>query len=478
MVETVTTNVPSVTFGPNGFTPPTDTAILTGVIEDYQAAFGGNLNLDINTPSSLTTPQGQLASSTAAIVANTDQAFQFLTQMFDPAYAFGRYQDAIARIYFLERNPSQPTVLQIECIGGVGVVIPFNASVQDASGYTYLCSASGTIPAGGSITLPFANTLPGPLAIPETVDIYQTVPGWDTATVASGVLGQNVESRSAFEQRRALSVAQNSLGSLPSIYGAVAAVPNVIDVFVTENDSNTTATIGGVLLNPNSLYVAVVGGESSAIAQAIWSRKAPGCAYNGNTTVTVLDTASGYNPPYPAYQISFEIPTSLQIVFAVTLKNNSLVPSNAAALIQNAIVNAFAGLDGGTPVQIGTTVFASRYYAPIASLGSWVQIISIELNSLNGAAAQITGSITGTTLTVSATASGALAIGQTLVDATGNLLPNTTITAGSGTSWTVSNSQTVTSETMYGLLASQFDTTVNINQYPVVNPLNITVTLD
>jgi hypothetical protein len=478
MVETVTTNVPPCTFGANGFGPPTDTEILTGVIEDYQSAFGGNLNLDINTPSSLTTPQGQLASSTAAIIANTDQAFQFLTQMFDPAYSFGRYQDAIARIYFLERNPSQPTVLQIECIGGVGVVIPFNASVQDASGYTYLCTSQGTIPSGGSIVLPFANTLPGPLPIPETVEIYQTVPGWDTASVDSGVLGQNVESRSAFEQRRALSVAQNSLGSLPSIVGAVLAVPNVIDAFVTENDENTTQTIGGVMLNPNSLYVAVVGGEATAIAQAIWSRKAPGCAYNGNTTVTVLDTASGYNPPYPAYQVSFEIPTSLQIVFAVTLKNNSLVPSNAAALIQGAIVNAFAGLDGGTPVQIGTEVFASRYYAPIAALGSWVQIISIELNSLNGASAQITGSITGTTLTVSATASGSLAIGQTLVDATGNLLPGTTISAGSGTTWTVSNSQTVTSETMYGVLANQFDTAVNINQYPTVNPLNIVVTLD
>lgn len=60
--------------------------------------------------------------------------------------------------------------------------------------------------------------------------------------------------------------------------------------------------------------------------------------------------------------------------------------------------------------------------------------------------ASVTGSITGTTLTTTAVASGALAIGQVLMAA--DILPETFITAGSGSSWTVSKSQTMTSQTI------------------------------
>jgi hypothetical protein len=76
-----------------------------------------------------------------------------------------------------------------------------------------------------------------------------------------------------------------------------------------------------------------------------------------------------------------------------------------------------------------------------------------------GVAAQFTGSITGTTLTVSAVASGSLAIGQMIstVDPQGiastDVIAGTLITAGSGTTWTVSNNHAtaVTSRTMRGM---------------------------
>jgi len=473
MVQTVTTNVPGPTFGPNGFIEPAESAILSGVLEDFQLAFGGNLNPALNTP------QGQLASSETAVIGNVNDTFLYYTQQVDPAYASGRMQDAIGRIYFIERNPSQPTVLQVVCLGLTGVVIPVNAQIQDAAGNSYVCTESGTIPPSGSITLPFANTVPGPIAVPESdaVSIFSSIPGWDTATVTSGVLGNDVEGREAFETRRALSVAQNSLGSLPSILGAVLSVPNVIDAFVTENDSNSPQTIGGYELVPNSLYVAVVGGEATAVAQAIWSRKAPGCAYNGNTNVTVLDQNSGYNPPYPSYSVSFETPTGLAILFAVSIANNSFVPANAAALIQNAIISAFAGGDGGPRARIGNELFASRFYAPIAALGSWVQIISIEIGSNNASSCVFVGSITGTALTVASVTSGALAIGQTISDATGNIVVGTTIVSGSGTSWVVSNSQTVTTETITSAVPNLFTVQSLINQVPTIAAANIAVTL-
>jgi Protein of unknown function (DUF4054) len=70
-----------------------------------------------------------------------------------------------------------------------------------------------------------------------------------------------------------------------------------------------------------------------------------------------------------------------------------------------------------------------------------------ELVYINAGAA-FTGSISGTALTVSAVTFGSLGPGQPLTDLTGAILPLTYVLGGSGTSWVVSNTQTVGSETM------------------------------
>ena len=470
----VGTNVPQPTFGPTGFIAPSEQSILAGVLADFQAAFGSNLN------PSLATPQGQLASSIAAEIGNVNDTFLYQSTQTDPAFAVGRWQDAIGRIYFIPRFPSQPTTIQVACVGAAGVVIPLNALIQDGEGNTYACTETATIPYPGTVTLSFANLVSGPIAVPgaNDVTIFQSVPGWDTVTVVSGVLGQNVESPSAYEARRALSVANNSIGSLPSILGAVLLVPGVLDAFVTENDNPTTQTIGGYTLAANSLYVAVVGGDAQAVAQAIWSHKSPGCNYNGNTTETVYDTNPLYSPPYPAYSVSFETPNPLAIFFLVTITNTALVPSDAVTQIQNAIIAAGAGEDGGPRARIGQVVYASRFYGPVAALGAWAkQIVSILVGSANDPGAVFTASISGTALTVSAVASGTIAIGQVITDITGNILPGTTITSGSGSSWVVSLSQTVASETMYGVRIADNESTVGIAQVPVFYAANINVVL-
>ena len=467
------TNVPSPTFGPNGFIAPQESAVLAGTLADIQQAFGNSLN------PSLATPQGQLASSLAAEIGNVNDTFLFQSTQTDPAFAVGRWQDAIGRIYFIERLPAEPTTLVLDCIGGAGVSIPFNALVQDPAGNIYTCTEPGVIPVGGSVNLTFAAQIPGPTAVPATVSIYQSIPGWDTATVVSGTVGQNVETQSQFEQRRSQSVGANSMGMLGSILGAVLSVPGVLDAYVTENDTSTNQTIGGYSLVPYSIYVAVVGGSSQDVAQAIWSHKMPGCAYNGNTTVTVYDTSSYYVPPYPSYSVTFEIPLPLAILFNVSITNTPSVPANALQLVQNAIIAAGAGQDAtGQRARIGRMLYASRFYAAVAALGAWAAaIIDIQVGSANTAGAVFVGSISGTTLTVASVTSGTIAIGQTITDLSGNILPGTTITGGSGSSWTISPTQTVGSETIYGVTATSNDTSVNINHEPVFYAANIALTL-
>jgi len=497
-------SVPQPTFGPNGFIIPTEQAILAGVQADQNTAFGGNLN------PSLTTPQGQLATSETAIINDSNVQFLAITNGVDPAFAAGRMQDAIGRIYFLERIAASSTVVTATCSGLPGTFIPIGAWAQAQDGNIYRSLAAGTIPTPATITgsisgttltvstvvsgtvangqtitgvgvtagtvitggsgtswtvnisqtagpttltcagvaLAFACSTTGPIACPGGIapngflnTIYQAIAGWDSINNAvDGVLGNNVESRAAFEFRREASVALNAQGSLPSVLGAVFQVPNVLDAYATENQTNVTSgavingtiaattltvnsvtsgtvaigqmvtgagvaqgtiitagsgvswtvnisqsvgpeamtcAIGGVPLVAHSIYVAVYGGNSAAVAQAIWSKKSPGCNYNGNTTVAVQDTTAPYTVPYPTYNVTFRTPTPTVILFSVSIVNNPQVPANASTLIKGAIIATFTGANGSPRARLGATILASQFYAAIFALGSWVQIQQI-----------------------------------------------------------------------------------------------------
>jgi hypothetical protein len=247
------------------------------------------------------------------------------------------------------------------------------------------------------------------------------------------------------------------------------------------------------LLLANSIFISVVGGSDAAVAFAIWSRKAPGCNYSGNTTVVITDPNPAYQPPAPTYNVSFGRPPLVPFAVVVTLKNSSQVPSDALTLVQNAVIAAFAGLDGGPRAKIGSLVYASRYYAPVAALGNtyngttgqvtpgWsAPIVSIQLG-VDAAAATITGTINGTTLAVSAVSSGTVAVGD-LVEGSG-VAPGTIINALAGGTGLTGNylvnlSQTTgtASQTM-NLTALLNDVPLNALQAPVVSAANIYLNL-
>ena len=373
------TAVPPIQWTTEGVVLPTDAAILAGVQSDINTAFGGGVN------PGLATPQGQIASSETAIIAEKNSEIAYIANQVDPQYAEGRFQDAIGQLYFMTREPATSTVV-ICTLGGIsGTVIPAGTLALDTSGNTYQLLGSVTIGSGGTITGEFANLVTGPIpCAPSTLtQIYQAISGWDTITNSSaGTLGSDVESSQAFELRRQNSVAANSHGTTDAILAAVYAVPGVLNCYVLDNPSGNTVDYGSTNypLAPHSIYVACVGGTAAAIAQAIWQFKDAGCSYNtaageGSVeTVTIYDTR--YATPQPAYAVSFIIPGVAAVYFAVKLTS---VPSGITALIQNAIIAHFNGENGNTAAVIGSLIAASQYYAAVLSVlvGTGVTLVSI-----------------------------------------------------------------------------------------------------
>lgn len=375
-------NVPNVAFNDSGIVLPLESQILAGVSQDYNEAFGGNLN------TALETPQGQLISSTTAIIGDKNAELALLMAQVDPDTASGVFQDAIARIYFINRRPATATTVNVTCGGVPGTVLPAGLIVQDTSGNQYQNLSSGVIGSDGKTTLTFTALKTGAISCPAQtiVSVFKSLAGLETVTNdVAGVTGTDVESRIQFEQRRRQSVAINAQGSVDAIRASVASVTGVTDILVVENTSNQTINIGvtNYPLAPHSIVVSVIGGSDSDIAKAIWQKKNAGCDMNGNTVVAVSDTT--YSSPMPTYNIKFLRPMLTPLSMIITIAKNSLLPSNANQLIQNAAIKALTGADGSTRQKMGDAIYASRFYSAISSISPLIQIIDVQIGKSGSA---------------------------------------------------------------------------------------------
>ena len=226
-------------------------------------------------------------------------------------------------------------------------------------------------------------------AVPGVLDCYATQ---NTLSVLSGaactgsisgntltVTGSPVGNIAAGQMVVGASVISGTYINGPGS-GSGGAGTYTVNISQSVASESLICAVGGIQLLPNSIYIAAYGGNSQLIANAIFTKKGNGANYNGNTSLTVTDNGNGlYALPYPSYKVAFNVPTPTPILFAVLMQNSVGVPSNAIALIESAIIQAFNGLDGGQRARIGSVIFASRFYAGIASLGSWAMIYEIKL---------------------------------------------------------------------------------------------------
>lgn len=374
-------NVPKITITYQGITVPQATAIRTGVLTDYNAAFGGNLNV-----TSSATPQAHLADNLTQNITDANATVSSVVAGVDPATSEGRMQDGIGRIYFLSRKGATSSVVQADVTGQPGAILPAGSLARDVNGLYWSSSGAVTFPIGGVASVQFACTTPGPiqLGIGELSRIAQAAPGWDAINnTGAAVTGTNVESRAEFEARRFASVAKNAHGSAAAIRGSVWDVPGVIDVYAYDNFTGAPVAVGPTAFEipAHCVYVAVVGGTDEDVGMAIYKKKDGGCNLTGNTSVVVEDSESGVAFPYPTYTITWERPAALPVKFKVNIRNNPSLPANITDLVKQSVVETFNGLNGFQRARIGSEIFASNYYGPIAQISSSVQVLSVKVGS-------------------------------------------------------------------------------------------------
>lgn len=375
----ITTAVPGVKFSTSGLEVPDEADVLAGRLTDLSTALGSAMSRE------LTTPQGQIAISETAIIAEKNDQLLAIANSINPDFASGRWQDAIGRIYFLDRIPALGTTVTATCRGLVGTVIPAGSLARDTAGYVYISQAEATIPAGGSVDVVFQNQTTGPIACPVGAlnSIFRAVNGWSELTNATaGVPGNDLENRANFEYRRRQSVAKNARNTRNAIRSAVLEVPGVADAYVTSNDTGVQRAEGASAyqLKPHSLYVGVYGGQAAEVAEAIWRTAPPGVDMNGGSTFTITDR-DNYQQPYPEYKISWQTATAVRVRIKIQLRESDLLPNTIIDMVHECVQAAFNGNDGGTRARIGASLFAGRYYSGIYAIDpANIDILSVTLS--------------------------------------------------------------------------------------------------
>ncbi|EOD3494033.1 baseplate J/gp47 family protein [Cronobacter malonaticus] len=382
-MTTLNTAVPDVTITENGLSVPDVADILSGRLTDMSTALGGGAS------QSLSSPQGQIAQSDTEIIAQEYDKLLCLFNQVNPDYATGRFQDAIGRIYFMERISAQGTVVTATCVGRPGTIIPAGSTAVDANGYIYQAVDVLAIPASGSIDGAFVNTTTGPIpcAAGSLNQIYRAIPGWDAITNASpGVVGVDVESRIGFETRRKQSVARNARNMDGATLSALLETSGVLDAYVWSNRTASTVSRGttNFPVLAHSIYICVYGGADADVAESIFKTYNPGANMNGDTSYTIYDNEH-YSAPYPEYVMQWQRAITTRVYFKVSLDSSLNPPSDITQQVRDMVSKVFNGdYDGIEKARIGATINAGKYYAPVISISpDSVGILSLQV-SLDG----------------------------------------------------------------------------------------------
>ncbi len=256
----------------------TDTTgeILNEVINEYQNAFGQDLIAPtINNPQSFSTPQGLLITSETLARQSVVDNNALLANQINPNVSGGIFLDAILALTGLSRNIATPSLCTINLNGVAGTSIPAGSQLMETTyGNIFETVITTVIPSNG--------TYVG--AIIESVDfgainadansswtLISSVLGWETATNnTQAQLGTITQSDVSARSFRLQAIAAQGSSIAAAIIAAVTIVINkdtapsvgVPSVKYLENSTSSPATIDGVSMVANSIYLCVNGGDT------------------------------------------------------------------------------------------------------------------------------------------------------------------------------------------------------------------------
>ncbi len=356
-----------------GVIVPDTSTILAQVTAEYQGTFGSDL---IVTPDS---PAGLLITAETLSRTQEVQNNAAVANQINPQIAAGTFLDAIMALTGVQRTPAVQTFVPgVTLTGAAATVIPAGTIAATAAGDKFATTTSVMIGGGGTITADFKSLEFGP--IPCTTSaltvVVTSILGWETVNnTVAGVLGSATQGDVGARAYR-----NNTLGfqgvALPTaIISALYNVPGISSVWFQENTAATTQVINSVSMVAHSVLAVVNGGTDIDVAAALLENKSTGSAWNGTTTVNIVEPTSGQT-----YPVKFTKATPVEVSIQVTTTNGNTANIKAAILAyMNGQVANFP-LVFGSAWSIGGTLSAFEISAAISVQHPDYIITNVEIS--------------------------------------------------------------------------------------------------
>ncbi|MGL5776086.1 MAG: baseplate J/gp47 family protein [Aeromonas veronii] len=288
------------------------------------------------------TPDGLKLAHDAEVFGALDETLQQAYNSKDPAKATGYDLDVLCALTGTERSKGTPSNVTVTLTGTPGTVVAAGSSIKSrTTGTSWTIDQTVTLTAG-TATVGATCTVVGPTQADAgtLTQITTTVGGWTGVTNPSPATpGTDAQDDASLRIERNTAVGRPGNNQVDSTLGELYAVDGVRRVKAYENDTGVTDSNG---LPPHSMSYIVDGGTDADVAMAIYLKKNPGVAlYQAGTPVSVTVTS----PKYPTNQkvVKFSRPIAVDMVIAVTVKNDGSLPSTVADEIKDAIVQFGAG---------------------------------------------------------------------------------------------------------------------------------------
>lgn len=329
----------------SGISAPDYQTILSTLTGYFQQIYGDDVYLDPDSK------DGQMVAIYARGIHDANNSVIAVYNSFSPSTARGRGLASNVKINGISVTPASRSTADVLIVGQVGTLIT-NGTARDSNGITWSLPASVVIGIDGTVTVTATCQINGAVVAPAgtITEIGTPTRGWQSVTnPAAAAAGRKVETDAELRQRQAKSVAIPSLTVLDGIIGAVATLDGVERYRGYENDTSVEDANG---LPPHSISLVVSGGDASAIARTIATKKTPGGGTYGTTPINVTDKYGIVHP------ISFFRPTSVNIYARVEIKALQGYTSAVGEEIRTTVAAYI------NEIEIGDPVYLTRLFLP------------------------------------------------------------------------------------------------------------------
>lgn len=271
-------------FTRTGITVQTFDEIFQGLIDEYKAIYGDDIDVSQNTP------DGQKIAIEAKLISDLQAFGAQLYNQIDPDFSIGEIQKKILKLTGITPNPATRSSVDVTITTDRSLTLESGYTVADDQDQNWVTTREYSLVSGSNtVTLEAENfgkveAPAGTITEPVTIVI-----GVESVTNPSAATpGVDEETEEEVRVRRNKSLENPSLSTVGSLFASLANLDAVTNLRIYENDTNTYDTT--LDLAAHSLWVVIRGGDIADIAEIITKDKTGGTGLKGSTTGTYTET--------------------------------------------------------------------------------------------------------------------------------------------------------------------------------------------